>query len=324
MFNRIVLKRFVRIATLVALGGAVVYYRHELWRSLVDITNLGAIVLLALPLFLLWNWVASFAWLELHTRLTTGAAPSVWRLSLIRMQAQAVNLIVPMASVGGEILRSAILSKQTGQTAGTTSAVILDKIADSAAGVLFALLGVLLALSQGIDSSPTTTIVLASMSALSVLLVPFALRMLGSHLGQRESRLALSLAPILDTPGLISVGFYRALAWHMAERILMAGEIYLAMLAAGIFAGPIDVLFITAILTAYSLVFFFVPGQVGAIEAGIISAFASLGLPTSTGLTIALVRRARQLFVIAAAMLLWGIRSRREKLLAPVEPEDPP
>ena len=307
MTTRQILNLLFRGATLIAAGVLVFFYRDEFRLAIIELTKLDVIVFLVVPLFVVWNWVASFAWLELHARLTSGAPPSAWKLSLIRLQAQAINLLVPLASIGGEILRASILSRQTGQTAGTTSAVILDKIADTSAGILFALLGLLLALAYGVESSGTTAMVLAGMAVVSVILMPLALRRFAGILGRGESWFSRSLAPILETPGLISVGFYRALTWHLVERLLTAGEIYVAMLALGVSSGPVDAIFIAAVMTAYSLVFFFVPGQVGAIEAGIVSACASLGLPASTALTIALVRRARQVLMIAAgALAFWG------------------
>jgi uncharacterized membrane protein YbhN (UPF0104 family) len=291
--------------SLVCVVGVVAFFHREgIGRALLAFADLDLIVLLVLPLYVLWNWIAAVAWLDLHQMLTKGVAPSSWKLSLIRVQAQAVNLVVPLAGVGGEVVRATMLSRHSGQVAGTTSAVVLDKIADGAAGIVFAFVGVVIGYGQGAHSGLSV----AALAGILLLLIgglPLLLRSHGGRLGRMIARHRSDLSPVIDSPGLVSRGFYRALAWHILERVLTAGEIYLAMLAVGIDVSVVDAVFVAAIMTAYSLIFFFIPGQVGAIEAGIVSAFVSLGLPATAGLTVALVRRARQLLTIAAGTILF-------------------
>lgn len=290
-----------RVSLVCAVGVVAFFHREGIGRALVAFADLDPIVLLVLPLYVLWNWIAALAWRDLHQMLTQGLVPSAWKLSLIRVQAQAVNLVLPLAGMGGEVLRATMLSRRSGQVGGTTSAVVLDKIADGAAGVAFAFVGVVIGFGQGAHSGLNVA-VLAGILLLLIGGLPLLLR---GHLGRIIARHRSELAPVIDSPGLVSRGFYRALAWHILERVLTAGEIYLAMLAVGIDVGLVDAVFVAAIMTAYSLIFFFIPGQVGAIEAGILSAFVSLGLPPTAGLTVALVRRARQLLTIAAGTILF-------------------
>lgn len=306
MINR---RLLLRVAVLCAVGVLAFSYRVEISQAFLELAELDLIVLLVLPLYVVWNWIASLAWLDLHKILTTGAPPSVWRLFIIRLQAQAVNLVVPSGSVGGEVVRVSLLSRHKSQLAGTTSAVVLDKIADGVSGVAFSLFGVLLALGHEVDR---TLIILLGVGLLgSVVGLPLVVRRMGSYLRQSDSKLATSLTPILDTPGLVSTGFYRALGWHILERVLNAGEIYLAMLAVGLDIGVVDAIFVAAVMTAYGLVFFFVPGQVGAHEAGVVAAFGTLGLPATTGLTVALVRRGRQLILIGVGTLVFFFCERK-------------
>jgi uncharacterized membrane protein YbhN (UPF0104 family) len=308
-----------RAGLLCAVGVIAFLHREGIGQALVACMDLDVVVVLVLPLFVFWNWLAALGWLDLHRMFTHGPAPSAWKLSLVRLQAQAVNLVLPLASVGGEVLRATILSRRNGQVAGTTSAVVLDKIADAAAGVAFAIIGITIGFGHGIDV--LAIVVLASMLVLFVGGLPFLLRGHGGRLGRVIARHRNELSPIIDSPGLVSRSFYRALGWHMLERILMAGEIYLAMRAVGINVGVVDAVFVAAMMTAYSLVFFFIPGQVGAIEAGIVSAFTSLGLPPTTGLTVALVRRARQLGTIAVGTILFVVGKREQD--APMADGDP-
>lgn len=302
-----------RVFRIVMFAGLLVLayvYRQEISQSAADMARLDTSVILVLPLFVLWNYLASIGWRALHSVLARGSSPSAWRLSMIRLQAQALNLVLPLASVGGEVLRATMLSRHSSHVAGSTSAVVLDKIADSAAGVAFSLFGIMVGFASLRDGVLVVSVLGVLLLGLLAFL-PLALLVFGKRIASSGSRVARALTPIVAEPRRVSRAFYKSLFWHLSERILTGVEIFVAMLAVGLQISPVDALFVSAVMTAYTLVFFFVPGQIGAAEAGVVSAFASLGLPGSLGLTVALVRRARQLLVIAAGAVLFMASKRR-------------
>jgi uncharacterized membrane protein YbhN (UPF0104 family) len=94
--------------------------------------------------------------------------------------------------------------------------------------------------------------------------------------------------------------------------VICAGEIYVAFLALGAPAGFPQAMFVHAVSVAIGLVLFFLPGQPGAADIAIAAACASVGLDPSTGLTVALVRRARQLAVIGLGLASLAVSGRQE------------
>ena len=122
----------------------------------------------------------------------------------------------------------------------------------------------------------------------------------------RSPRLGTALESLAESPGRLRSSAVKALAWHLIERLLMAAELWVIARGIGITMSLSQVLFTAAVMTAFSLLLFFIPGQVGANEGGLSLAFAAVGLPPTAGLSVSLVRRARQLVSMCAGFLLLG------------------
>jgi hypothetical protein len=299
----------------VVLVGAVVWLTAAHSREIADAARqlhaLSPVVVLVVPLFVAWNLAAVAGWRRLIEATDDGGPiPSPWSLWLIRLQAQAVNLL-PSGGVGGEVLRATLLVRRTGRAVGGTSAVVLDNLASTSAGVLFSVAWLVTERRWYPDTGPSLTGVTIAGGALVALCasLPLALtaaaRMRGRPAGKTLGPL---LALFRDSPKRLAVAYAQSISWHLVERTLTAGEIYVAMRAIGLDATPWDALFATAMMTGLTLVFFFVPAQVGPAELGLVAAFSAIGFSPTAGLTVALVRRTRQVLVLLAggAMLLFA------------------
>jgi hypothetical protein len=96
-----------------------------------------------------------------------------------------------------------------------------------------------------------------------------------------------------------------ALATHVGSRLLLAAEIYAGLRVLGVHATPGETLVFVAVPIALSVVGTFVPGQIGLQETVQAFVAAALGMEPTTGLTLVLLCRARQLvFVPLSAVLL--------------------
>ena len=263
------------------------------------------------PLFVAWNLAAVAGWRRLIEATDDGGPiPSPWSLWLIRLQAQAVNLFAVGGRWRGGVAGDAAESR-TGRAVGGTSAVVLDNLASTSAGVLFSVAWLVTERRWYPDTGPSLTGVTIAGGALVALCasLPLALtaaaRMRGRPAGKTLGPL---LALFRDSPKRLAVAYAQSISWHLVERTLTAGEIYVAMRAIGLDATPWDALFATAMMTGLTLVFFFVPAQVGPAELGLVAAFSAIGFSPTAGLTVALVRRTRQVLVLLAggAMLLFA------------------
>lgn len=128
-------------AALVAFGvclAAVFIWRRSFAEALQMAWGVGWWALWTLPLFWLWNHAASLGWRAL---IPPGNRPSSLWLALVRLQAQAVNLVLPTGSVGGDLVRSALLAPRAGNFAAGASSVVLDTAVSAIAGMLFSMAG---------------------------------------------------------------------------------------------------------------------------------------------------------------------------------------
>lgn len=312
----------------VALGAVIalaVVYRQEIAAAARQLRELGLVALAIVPCYVAFNWAAAVGWRQLIAAADRESRPpSAWALWRIRVQAQAINLLLPAASVGGEVLRAAALTRRTRRPIESTSAVMLDNLANASAGVLFAVAG----LATGWQLYPAGGPPLILVTAIGVAIVaaftslPLALAAVARRVRARPGgKLARLLALFAESPRRLVGAYARSTAWHLIERMLTAVEIYIAMRALGLDAGLWNAVFATAMMTGLSLVFFFIPGQLGAADLGIVAAFAAVGLSPADGLSVALIRRSRQVLVMLAGVVLIVIEGRGGEICPPVPGE---
>jgi uncharacterized membrane protein YbhN (UPF0104 family) len=97
------------------------------------------------------------------------------------------------------------------------------------------------------------------------------------------------------------------LAIESAGHVLPMAEIWIVLGALGAPFTTRDVVIVEGGVKLISVVFFFIPGEVGASEAVYALLLRAIGLSTSVGLTLVFVRRVRSLCVAGAGLraLAW-------------------
>ncbi len=289
------------LAAFAALGIVAWFWRYDLREAAAALRNVGWPALLVLPLYLGWTLAAARGWRLLFVGVPTAEVPSTGRLFAVRLATQIVGLGVPVGTVAAGAVR-AVLTTGPQRIAVGLSAVTLDSLVDAVAGLAFFLVGSLVVL----DGSGTHAgwivsgvVVAAGLAALAW----HAHRLAGlaaRRLRGRGGRWLDALSRLSEAgPGLRGT-MVRSGGWRLLERLLMCGEIAVASWALGVHLAPWEAVFAAAWMMGVGMLFFYVPGEAGANEAGLLIAFGALGLPASTALAIALLRRARQ--VIAAAL----------------------
>lgn len=297
--------RLVPLALLVTLA----LVKWELiTRAARDVARLEPVVLLVVPLYLSWNVVAANGWRKLLLAASrSGGVPSAWRLSVLRIQAQAVNLTVPLTGLGGEALRASLAAPHAEDVPACATATALDNVAITVAGVtsgalwVWARFGVTRLSAHPSELALVAGVSLLGCGALASLpfaLAPVVLRRLGA-----ESRIGRALEPLVERSRALKRALLSALGWHVLERCLCVGEIYLAIHALGLSATLADAAFLSAVLIGISFALFMLPGQLGAAEVGLVAACSLIGVSASAAVAIAFVRRARQLLTTGAGLL---------------------
>ena len=305
--------KIVRISAPFVLAAlSVVLLRRELPDAGRALRHARPVALLALPLFLVWNHLATLAWRALLR--ASGAAALPFRaLVRLRIEAQAVNQIVPAAGMAGEGMR-AVRAAAPGDLGATSLATVLDNVAGTMSGLVFAAGALGLHLSARAGRTELGTLMATTVGALVLLgvitLLPFQL---GHRFVPRLSREGWArrlLAPFADRRLEMRRAFGEAVALRFLERIVSAGEVFVAFAAVGAPLSPSDAALVSAVFIVVSYTVFFLPGQLGAAEAAVTTVSVLLGVPAALGLSAALLRRARQLAVCAIGVVSIALRRR--------------
>ena len=232
-----------------------------------------------------------------------------WRtLAAARLAGEAVNLLTPTASVGGEPLKAYLVRDRLPLDEGLAS-VVVDKttMVMGQAAFLAAGLGVAL---LALEPSRTVTIAMAALLAVEIVGVGgFAMVQIRGGIagaGRILHRLGVGRAEshqelLREVDGRLA-RLYR----ERRDRVLLSAllhtlgwavgglEIYVVLTLADTPVSLPTALVLEAVGSAVRFATFMVPGSLGALEGGNVAAFAAFGLPGAAGLSFSIVRRLRE------------------------------
>jgi uncharacterized membrane protein YbhN (UPF0104 family) len=280
------------------------------------------VALFVLVFFVAWNQVATLAWRALLR--ATGAAPAPLRdLVRLRIEAQAVNQVVPSAGVAGEALR-AVRAGGRRNVGASSLATILDNVCGTISGLVFAV-GVFAFHLTSRGGEGRLHALMAGVAAALVLLtvavvLPFYVAPRVLPYLSRTSSLRWLVTPFAERASEMQRALRDATALRFVERLLAVGEVYVVFHAVGAPMPLGDAAMVSAVLVTLSFAVFFSPGQLGVAEAAMAAVSVFLGFSAAQGLAAALLRRARQLIVclIGGVSLLLHKYSRESE--APARP----
>ena len=265
----------------------------------------------ALPL-----WLDAHAWRRVSSVELRPLDALVWR-----WYSESVNALLPVAQVGGDVLRARAWSR-TGVALSTSAVIVsLDVVAAAVAQLPFTLLGVA---------------ALAEVDELSLLVVCVGLLLLGL-VGPRSFVCWRDVAPAaaqrlqacfatrawmqpLREQSLnlshkaraawrqSSLGQWReSVIWHWLGWCAGVGEIWLGLQLLGVPVSLAEALVLESMLQAARSLAFFVPSALGVQEAAIVVAGLALGIDLHSLLSMALLKRARELCLGAPGIVLWFV-----------------
>lgn len=271
------------------------------------------------PLFL-----ATLSWQPL---LEPGARERLGSLSVVTWIGLSVNWLLPVAQIGGDLLRARLLVLGGAGGATTAASVVVDKTIQAGAQIAYSLLGLFLLLAVA------GTHVLAYWAAgfafvLSACLYIFfrlqrmapAARML-SFLQRLLPRLVLR-ASLSDGDAFDAAldNLYRergrlavSAIWRVAERLAKAGEVWLALWLMGHPVSLVEALILESLTQAVRAAAFMVPGGVGVQEGGLVLIGSVLGLSPNLSLALSLAKRFRELILGLPGLIGWQLLERRHR-----------
>jgi putative membrane protein len=242
--------------------------------------------------------------------------PSFATMLPLRWIAESINTTLPVAQIGGEIVRARLLQRRLDAPAQGAASVAVDFCLSLLGQILFTLLGfVLLARLSAAGWWP------AAIAAISLpLFAIFSWEMLVrrrllaasegwmARIGQRRlaaalQRLGAALGLLAESRGALA----RSLSLHVASWLGHAGEVWLTLWLMGAPTGLAEAMLLESLSLAARSAAFLIPSGWGAQEAVLVALAGVTGLPAETALALGLVKRAREFAVGLPGLVAWGI-----------------
>jgi putative membrane protein len=257
--------------------------------------------------------------------------PSFGAVAWIRWVSESVNALLPVAQIGGEVVRARLVSRPrlvaahrpgSGEAAAT---VIVDLTTGLVATALFSLLGLILLLLGPGDSGLGRGI-----AAAAGVLVLMTAGIVALQKGRGLSRFAALIARRLARPDAFTTevrameaGFARLWAaprtlavstlWRFLSFLTSAVEVWLVLRLLGHPVSAGDAVMLEALSTAARSAAFAVPGGLGIQEGSLLVLGGLAGVPAPAMLGLALVKRVREVLTGAPALALWWWTALRPK-----------
>ena len=261
-------------------------------------------------------WLSAIAW-----RAVIGEdRPKTGRYLRIRWIREAVNSMLPVAQLGGNVVAIRLLMQRGISGPLASAGTIIDVTVEAITQFLFTAAGIAMLASIDVDREWAPWVE-GGMIAMGIGLAAFvvaqrvgALRLV-EWLAERLSRLfpTISADVVRGLHGeLLRLqrdrnALLQATGLHLIAWVLGVGETWLALYAMGVPIGWEDALVIDSMGMAARSAGFVVPGALGVQEAGFILVGGLFGIPPEATIALSMIKRVRELIVGLSGMLAWQV-----------------
>jgi putative membrane protein len=311
-----------RLAALLGLIGLIVatalYVWHGLGPTLTAFAAAGSGVL--------WVAASHFISMSLNARAWQILLPHRRRPSTVFFLwavwlREAVNGLLPVARIGGEVVTARLLIQRGLSPSLAVASLIGDVTISLGSQMLFTLIGIVLLLIQG-NESPSLRDVIVGLVLFAPLMALFVLAqkagffglitgIVNRLFGDRFSLLAGSAITLDRTIRRLyrrSKALFFCTLWQMAGWGAGAFEIWLSLYFLQHPTTILNAVIIESLIQALSSSAFVVPGALGVQEGGFVVIGELLGLTAETALALALMRRVRDILVFVPALAIWQFK----------------
>lgn len=311
----------IRIASYIGLLiGLLVLVLLIAWQGIDEIFQLlyeSGFSLLLLPIVWLPSFfVAVISWQLLFPIKRT---PPFKELFLALWMGRAINTLLPVATIGGEIAKARLLMLWGRGGIDASASVMVDKTVQALALVPWAIIGTSLLVYLAVDNELAVMIMLGTL-LLGLGIVGFILvqragmfgfisRIIGKFntsdgWGQITDN-AHNVDAIVKEIYSDKKRFFTSIFWRTLGLILQTSEVWLACYLLGHPIGIIEALMLKSLTSIITDIAFIIPNGYGVQEGGYVMLGALIGLTPDVSLAISLATRIRELMIDLPGLVYW-------------------
>jgi len=246
-------------------------------------------------------------------------APGFWQAFYAQWMGRSVNTLLPVASIGGEVVKARALILWGANARHVGASVVVDKTVQVIVLILWGLAGISLLAWMALDD----TLAVAALIGLSVLAAGVAGFLILQHAGMfgfivksahkvTKGDFFANMAPAAGEVDRLVVDLYRrrgrlfvATVWRGAALVLQTGEVWLAAWLLGHPIGLLEAMMLKSLSSSLSDAAFVVPNSYGIQEGAFIVLGGLVGLAPDASLAISLAIRIREVFFDIPGLLFW-------------------
>ena len=311
------MKIAVRIAFVIGLGVMIaLILRDGSGQILALLTHASWLLLWLVPLHTLPLLLDVRGWRALipaRTRIAT--------LFWIAWVREAINRLLPVANIGGEVVGIGLLARGGLDATVAAASVVVEMLMTLVSQYIFVALGVVCLLRLTGEVALTADLALLLAASLPVIVLLVVLMRYGAVFGwlrrQGERVLGLTASPGVAADDQIDLDarirmlcreharLAAAVGWQVAGLITGSAETWLALRLLGHPVGAVAAIALESLTQAVRSFVFLVPAGVGVQEATLVGVGHLLGIDAETALALSLAKRMREILFGVPALIAW-------------------
>jgi putative membrane protein len=295
----------------------VILARSNLAAMVQTVGMAGASLLWLVPYRMLFFLLYAVGWLILLRHSDSGRQLSLGYLLWATAVREAVDRLLPVASVGGGIVGVRLLRWKRVSTATAGASVIIEMVLTLVAVYLFCVLGLALLTSYGHTRFINERLSIALLFTLPVPLILLLLLRYGSVFERLEARLRplVGITDLAEGAAALDQEI-QASVRRVKDLITVAALQFIALLSASLevwfalrlFGHPAslrDAVTLEAMTQAVRHLAFFVPAGLGVQEAGLLVFGNAIGISGEMALAVSMAKRMREILCGLPPLLCW-------------------
>jgi putative membrane protein len=318
------MKLAARIALIAGLGVMILLIAHEGAVGIIKLlSKAGWMLLLLLPLHVLPLLLDAAGW-----RAIIVARCKLLTLFLIAVVRQAVNGLLPVANIGGELVGIRLLARTGVDGTLAAASVIVEVLLTVVGQYLFVALGVVF-LVQITQAMRLTNELLLGLAASAPLIALLIVLLRHGSVFERLQHIAARFGPNLRESGVTrgadvdaAIGtllrararLARAIGWQFAGLLAECLETWAALWFLGVSVGFSKALILESLTQAARQFLFIVPAGLGVQEVGLVAVGHLLGIGGDVALALSLAKRMTRIVFGVPALLAWQWTETQEGL----------